>query len=484
VNYTSLFRADVLDTSKSVVAKYGLTRAELDSEMNRLVNPNEAYLPIFVSAGGVTTPTAENRRYSAVWSRHLSAAGRSMSKTGDSRALGVDAVIENIMAINGVRHATLAIVRDKKLLYARAFTRAEQTYALAWPTTHFRLASCSKMLTAMLVMNLIEKKDIPPLLDGSGKVLTAAIDRRLSDFLPLTTLNGSPPTDARFTSITIRQLLEHHSGLAKTYSPWSVVRPGVFMPPSQAQWCSYAAEQTLEFTPGTGKVLFSLDPIIWQREYSNVGYMLLGRMCRSIVRKLPGRGAFSFLDVLKERSLTPLGITRCRVFTALDGNQAAEARYDSAVLNVGPSVVTTQPTMYPMPYGADMDPNAWEASGGLTMAAPDYAKVLACFSVGADPMVVDKVLTEASRDFMLSNRVGFDGGDAMFSAWKGGMLMGAQTQLHVVKGGISFIVCFSRDFDSSPINANFPDLRAAVDAESWPINHDLFPTPGIDIPAL
>jgi CubicO group peptidase (beta-lactamase class C family) len=99
------------------------------------------------------------------------------------------------------RHAALAIVHRKKLVYARGYTLAEPSWPEAEPTTRFRIASVSKTVTALAVVQLIERKRL-------------ALSDTLQSVLQLKTPAGGAPSDPRFSKITIQHLLEHRSGLA------------------------------------------------------------------------------------------------------------------------------------------------------------------------------------------------------------------------------------------------------------------------------
>ena len=133
----------------------------------------------------------------------------------------------------------------------------------------------------------------------------------------------------------------------------------------------------------------------------------------------------------------------------------------------------------PRVYGGVFDPVVWDASGGMTMALPDAAKVLASFSQDG------AVLNSTNNLLMLNNRYGFDGGLAVGpgvspNGWKNGGTLGASAQLHVVRGGTSFIVAFNKMLPGEQRFRNdFPNLQTAVNNTAWPAS-DLFPTFGID----
>src|SRR5215210_3295464 len=100
--------------------------------------------------------------------------------------------------------ATLAIAKNGRLVYMRAFGTADQAGTeLTRPDHMFRIASISKPITSIAIMQLI----------AIGQL-------SLSDkpFGPGGILNGDPyfananVTDARIFDITIQNLLEHSAG--------------------------------------------------------------------------------------------------------------------------------------------------------------------------------------------------------------------------------------------------------------------------------
>ena len=99
-----------------------------------------------------------------------------------------------------IRQAAVAIVFKKRLVYARGFNMAEDNWPQAEPTTRFRLASCSKTITALAALQLIEE----------GKM---SLDDQVQEILNLKTPDGHGPVDPLFNAITVRHLIEHSSGV-------------------------------------------------------------------------------------------------------------------------------------------------------------------------------------------------------------------------------------------------------------------------------
>jgi Beta-lactamase len=86
---------------------------------------------------------------------------RSWNVTGPGdHGTPLDGVIKNYMQGNNVRACALAVVKGTKLVFAHGYTWGEASYPVTQPTTLFRLASCSKPLTAIAITRVVES--VPP----------------------------------------------------------------------------------------------------------------------------------------------------------------------------------------------------------------------------------------------------------------------------------------------------------------------------------
>ena len=145
----------------------------------------------------------------------------------------------------------------------------------------FRIASISKVLTATVVLQLVE----------DGKLnLDQPVAQQLADYV------GVRVRDPGVAAITVRQLLSHTSGLS-TYD-------NLFFDHG-ADSCTTAARigltGTLLAPPGT------------RYNYSNLGFCLLGLL----IEQVTGR---PYAEEVRERTLEPLGITDMRMATTFDRN--------------------------------------------------------------------------------------------------------------------------------------------------------------------
>ncbi len=168
---------------------------------------------------------------------------------------------------------------QERLVFARSYGYADyRTNEKASPTSRFRIASISKSITAAAIFKLIE--------NGHTNLLDAKV------FGPgalLGTKYGSKPYSANLLAITVRHFLEHTAG-GWGYDLNNIGVAFQHYDYSQDQLLSWIVDNvTLTNSPGT---VF---------EYSNVGYMLLGR----VIERLSGR---NYSDFIQENIFLPAGI--------------------------------------------------------------------------------------------------------------------------------------------------------------------------------
>ncbi|HEX3465553.1 MAG TPA: serine hydrolase [Candidatus Elarobacter sp.] len=146
---------------------------------------------------------------------------------------------------------SVAVVTNGRLAYVRAFGVADLTsHRPATPETRFRIASVTKMLTAVAVMQLVQ----------GGRV---RLDAPLATYLP------SAP-HAR--DVTVRQLLMHTSGVWN-YGDEAIRSGRVAAATTPAEIVAWTADRPLDQTPGA------------KFDYSNTGYVLLGLVVEAVARQ-------------------------------------------------------------------------------------------------------------------------------------------------------------------------------------------------------
>jgi CubicO group peptidase (beta-lactamase class C family) len=149
---------------------------------------------------------------------------------------------------------TVLVVRNDTVLLKKAAGKADHEWGIPnAPDTKFSLASVSKHITAIAIMQLAEQ----------GKL---RVTDKLSAFFP-----DFPKAD----SITLHMLLTHTSGLALDFDELYVFQGNIT--PDSAY--AYLKTRPLLFSPGKGL------------SYSNIGYYLLGR----IIEKASGQPMEAYL---------------------------------------------------------------------------------------------------------------------------------------------------------------------------------------------
>jgi D-alanyl-D-alanine carboxypeptidase len=187
----------------------------------------------------------------------------------------VDAVVLKAMQVRQFPAASIAVIKDGKVVVAKGYGLADVAKSIkATEQTVYQLASITKPFTAMATLMLVEQ----------GKV---SMDGKITEILP-----GLP---AAWSPVTVRHLLTHTSGI-KSYTEVFAEKK---IPDSQVftadQIIALVKDAPLGFTPGD------------RYSYSNTGYYLLGM----IIEKASGKPYATFLA---ERIFKPLGMTS----TALD----------------------------------------------------------------------------------------------------------------------------------------------------------------------
>jgi CubicO group peptidase (beta-lactamase class C family) len=436
--YLSLFRDDQIGPW---IARHDMTSDGYQAEFNRWVAAG--FYPINVQAGGSGAGT----RFAAIFVQSETSLPRSFTLTGPNTSALVDDVIMTFMRRHVVRQAALAIVQDRRLVYAKGFTFAEPGHPVTQPTTHFRVASCSKVLTSIVIHQLIQE----------GRL---GLTDKVQDILQLRTPSGAPPQDPRFADITIENLLAMRGWLQRVEEEDVATAFNQPLPVSDLQIARVLATEQLRNPPGAPGEGFDGNP----------DFLLLGLVAETLY-------GIPMLDIVRQRIGIPLGAPRIRLGVApLNRQPDDEARYYDVLLQTTQSDVEPLRPLIPFQYG-EFDYKAWAAAGGFSVAAVDFAKVLAALNTSI-------LLNDGTRRSMLVNAYGWDfsletSGGAIHTV-KGGYLEGLQSTVNFTQGGLAYVLFWNRS--SLPNDAGwypeFPLLLDAIDRTSWPTD-DLFSTFGI-----
>ena len=176
--------------------------------------------------------------------------------------------IQTTLDVFNIPGLAISITKDDEIVYLGAFgVRNIETREQLKPEHFFHFASVSKPFVATAIMQLVEQKKI-------------SLDDKLTTHLPYFKID-----DDRYKTITIRQLLNHTSGLGDVRDyEWESPRYEVN---AAEDYVKSLTKERLQFTPGTD----------WA--YSNLAFDMMG----DVIAKVSG---MPFETFIKRNIFAPL----------------------------------------------------------------------------------------------------------------------------------------------------------------------------------
>ena len=362
--------------------------------------------------------------------------------------------IRSFMRKWSITGASIAITKDGRLIYARGFGYADTvSKEEVQPYHKFRIASISKLITAIAIMKLNEE----------GRL---SLNDRV--FGPDGILNDpyfSDPKDKRVYGITVAHLLSHEGGWSQRWGdqmfmPLVVAENlGVKPPADTRDIIRFALRKRLQFTPGTGKA------------YSNLGYSILGL----VIEKISG---MTYEEYCKKEILEPLGIFDMSFAHNLPSLKAPfeVTYYEPSDVPFKPSIYGTGELLAPS-YGGD-DIEALGAAGAWIATAPDLARLM--LAADGFPSKQD-ILSDASIKFMTNNNnnfapIGWKGTLNDGNWWRTGSFPGSAGMLKREPDGTEWVVLFNSSAWNGPeIHSYINNMmyRVLSLVKHWP-DEDLF----------
>lgn len=375
-----------------------------------------------------------------------------------------DTQIKNFMLNRNISGGALAVTRDSKLVLAHGYTYTDNNQDVkVQPNSLFRIASCSKPLTALGILRLVQE----------GRL---NLSDKLTDILTLKPPHGQT-VDLRLMEITVKNLLQHLGGWDRDISfdpmlyDYEIASAlNLSLPISKSDIITYMTGQSLQHTPGTTYA------------YSNYGYCLLGR----IIENITGQ---SYNNYIIKQILNPLGITQMRLgHSQREFQQSSEVTYHS--MYSCKTVFDDAGGFVPCQYGGFNLENM-DSHGGWLASAIDLVRFASIFDSSSE----NPILNQASIDTMFALPENIDpsqynAGDFYYACgwavrdfgnnyrntWHVGSLPGTYTLMVRRGDGVDWVVLFNQRDDYSGLSYDDIDwmLHNAADAVSaWP-QHDLF----------
>src|SRR5687767_287883 len=128
----------------------------------------------------------------------------SQPQATDPEFATIDAYIAARMKDLRIPGVAVGIVRNDQIVYLKGFGIADPSGRPVTPQTSFRLASVSKTITALAIMQLVE----------AGKIELDAPVQRYLPWFRVAVEAGSAPEES--SAITVRHLLYHTSGIPQS----------------------------------------------------------------------------------------------------------------------------------------------------------------------------------------------------------------------------------------------------------------------------
>lgn len=247
---------------------------------------------------------------------------------------------------------TMSIIKDGKLIFAHGYGYSDIENKLPVnPGSLFRIASVSKLITAVAIMKLVEKK-------------TISLDSKV--FGPNAILKDpvfNSVVDKRLYKITVRHLLAHSGGWSLTYGDPAfnslviLEKTGESGAATIDSYYRFVASRRLHFDPGT------------RSSYSNMGYMFLGK----VIEAVSGKKYEDFVndDVLKPQGILDMHMGR----SYMADRRPNEVKYYEAEDSPMIPAFDGSGRMVPKPYGGNPI-ELLSSAGGWISSSVELAKLM------------------------------------------------------------------------------------------------------------
>ena len=350
---------------------------------------------------------------------------------------------------------TMSIVKDGKLVYAHGFGYSDiETKQLVSPGQLFRIASVSKLITAVAIMKLVEKKSLS--LDAKVFGPTGVINDPIFNSVK----------DPRIYKITIRHLLAHAGGWSVRYGDMAfnsllvLELNGETGAATMDSYSRFIASRKLHFDPGT------------RSSYSNMGYMFLTK----VIEAVSGQPYEKYVinEVLKPMGITDMHIGR----SYLSDRRFNEVKYYESGERQLVSCFDGSGRMVPKTYGGNPIELLGPA-GGWIASSVELAKLMVMvdgFNNVPDilPQNLINQMVENNKFFRgpLGWKVVKDNGDWM----RTGSMAGTSALVKRQSNGFSWVVIINSSSWNGPrlpAYINYMMGKVEKSIKSWP-KQDLF----------
>jgi CubicO group peptidase (beta-lactamase class C family) len=367
----------------------------------------------------------------------------------------IDAYIERFRLQNNLKGLSVAIVKDERLIFAKGYGFANEEEKIETNPEHlFRIASVSKLVTAVAVMKLVE----------SGKItLNSPVFGKYGILNEEKFLNIK---DKRLENIKVIDLLNHSGGWSQRYGDIAFLpkivaaEVGEELPINIDSYIKFVISKRLHFEPGSSSV------------YSNLGYMILGK----VVAVASG---MSYQKYVQENVLKPAGIRHMQLGGNFENESLPHEVHYYQPEDAQP-IESFDGTgrLFPKTYGGN-DIKLLGAAGGWIASSIDLMKLLV--TIDRNKKVKD-ILSEKSIDEM--TKVDMNGLDPLGwrstnengEWWRTGSLPGTSALVKRQPDGFSWVILSNTSTYKGPrlaIEMDRAMTNIITKVKSWP-DYNLF----------
>lgn len=367
----------------------------------------------------------------------------------------LDKSFEKFREQNLLKGLAIAIVKDEKLVFAKGYGYADvDTKILASPEQLFRIASVSKLVTAVTIMKLVENGKISLESKVFGKYGILNNEKYLQI------------KDNRLTNITVRNLLNHSGGWTQRYGDIAFLpkivseQTGDPMPLKIDSYLKFVTSKRLHFEPGSTSA------------YSNLGYMILGEVIATVTK-------MSYEKYVRENVLKPAHIYDMQLGGSFENEKLLEeVRYYQPEDAQPSEAYDGSGRMVPKVYGTTCMPLLGSA-GGWIASPVDLMKLVV--AIDGDGRKKDILSRQSIAEMTHVDEKGLDplgwrSTNENGEWWRTGTLPGSSALVKREPNGISWVMITNTSNYKGPHLAIEMDRvmsNALRKIKKWP-DYDLF----------
>ncbi len=368
----------------------------------------------------------------------------------DSNSASIDAFVNEFLAKHKITGASVAITKNGRLVYSKGFGWASMEDSITVEPYHlFRIASVSKLITAVTIMKLIEEKKI-------------SIDDKVfgpDGLLKSSAYNGYE--DKRVEQITIHHLLNHTAGWNETigdpvFNSLYVARKQKIQPPAKIEnVIEYALGFKLSHKPGK------------KYKYSNLGYCVLGEVIEEVTE-------MKYEDYVQFAILHPLGIYDMHIGESYKENLFInEVSYYEEPGARKIWAFDGSKKLVPIVYGGN-NIQLLGAAGGWVASAPELAKLMVAidgFESRPDILKEKTIRLMTYSKKRTRQLIGWRGTDGYGTWWRTGTMSGTAALIMRHKSEINWVMLVNTSTKkSSKIHNDISRtmFRALRSVDEWP----------------